>query len=123
MSHLQYIIEKCREKLWQDIVLASNDSWQERIDKENHNSEAREIHFRPITLQDILLCLWWDFNIDWDGWIKYETKPTFHAVDILEYTVKRIYPVQYNLTKSPYEQEEPILKFIAENLGFNSNQS
>lgn len=112
-SHLQYIIKKCREKLWQDIVLASNDSWQERIDKENHNSEAREIHFRPITLQDILLAMGRDVILA-GNWDIYKSYRDFE--DWIIWT-------EYDLTKSPYEQEEPILKFIAENLGFNSNQS
>lgn len=111
-SHLQSIIEKCREKLWEEIALASNDSWQERIDKENHNSEAREIYFRPITLQDILLCLWTQFSIDWDGyiWRRYPNSfPDLRRDENGDIII-------YDLTKSPYDQEESVLEFISKNI-------
>ena len=110
MSHLQSIIEKCRNKLWEEIALASNDSWQERIDKENHNSEAREIHFRPINLQDILLAMGEDYSFSGDWVLR---KITLWWSDGSEWEELWI---KYDLTKSVYDQEESVLEFISKNI-------
>lgn len=101
----------------------------------NWNSEyvrQYEILWHPITLQDILLCLWDDWAMQtWNNQhfsgqfypkLWYDRIHDGDGLQILRgntFWLSDMYPndiPRYDLTKSPYDQLPEVLQFLAENL-------
>lgn len=88
------------------------DVWQEFLLATLHELE---VIWHPITLQDILLVL--SSKITIDGLWFFYTHTKQIKWWLAEICVGKNWTiVQYDLTKSPYEQEESVLEFISKNI-------
>jgi len=84
-----------------------------------------EIIGHDIQLQHILRTMGEDISIDWTGIIrKYDLLREYPMTQHFEAWSKRslanvVYTLKYDLSLSWKDQEEPVLKFLAETMGFN----
>lgn len=126
MSHLQSIERACQKAIPSILT--------HEIEHYQWPECAPEIEpvYRPITLQDILLCLWDDWAMQtWNNQhfsgqfypkLWYDRIHDGDGLQILRgntFWLSDMYPndiPRYDLTKSPYDQLPEVLQFLAENL-------